>query len=64
MLALRAGIAQFADRRGGVGQQARLVSGINPGSRYHPRAVARTNLLFVGIDQRIKGRRIDQTLFD
>jgi hypothetical protein len=57
MLALSTGVAQFPDRRGGVGQQALLVSGIDPGSCDHSRAIARTDLVLVGIDQCIKSVR-------
>ena len=37
---------------------------IDPGPRHHARAVARANLVFVGIDQGIEGVAIDQSLFD
>jgi hypothetical protein len=59
-----AGVTEFRDRSRGIGQQALLVGRIDPGLRYHPRAVARTDLMLVGIDQCIKSCRIDQPLLD
>jgi hypothetical protein len=55
---------QFTSLAYGSQQQALLVSGIDPSSRYHPRAVVWTDLTLVGIDQCIKSCRIDQPLFD
>ena len=57
-------IAELRDRGSRIGQQALLVGGIDPGPCYHPRAVARADLVLVGIDQRIERRRIDQPFFD
>ena len=64
VLALHAAIAQLCYGGGCVGHQARLVGRILPGPRNHPRAVARPNLLRIGLDNGVKRGGIDQTLFD
>ena len=64
VLALLAAETEFRDRLVGVRQQALLVGGINPGPRHHLRAVARANLVLVGVDQRVERGPIDQSLFD
>ena len=63
VLPLHAGVAQLGDGRGGVGQQALLEGGIDPGPCHHARAVARADLVFVSVDQRIERRGIHQPLF-
>ena len=62
--ALAADVAELGDRRGRVGQQALLVGGVDPGARHHARAVARPDLVLVGVDQRVERGRIDQPLLD
>jgi hypothetical protein len=63
VFALQAAVPELRECRVGVGQQALPVGGINPRPRDHARTVARTNLVFVGIDQGIEGFSIDQSLF-
>jgi len=64
MLALAAAVAELRDGGGGVGQQAFLICGIDPGARYHSRAVARSDLVLLRVDERIERSAIDQSLFD
>ena len=64
MLALPAGVAQLGDRGRRVLQQAFLVGGIDPGARHHPGAVARADLVFHRVDQRVERGGIDQAFLD
>jgi hypothetical protein len=64
VLALRAAIAELFERGAAIGQQARLVRRIDPGPCHHARAVARANLVLIGIDHRIKRGRVNEPLFD
>ncbi len=64
VLALAPAIAQLGDGRSGVVQKAGLVGRIAPSPGDHPRAVARTDLVLIGVDDRIQGGRIDQALLD
>ena len=50
MLALKAPKAKFGDRRRSVLQQALPIGGIDPGVSDDLRAVERTNVFFVGLD--------------
>jgi len=63
VLALPAGIAQFADCRRAVMQQPRAIFRIAPCPSHDLRAVARADLGFIGLDQNIQCGRIDVTLF-
>src|SRR5215470_564209 len=62
--ALTAGIAEFANGGGAAGEQALFVGRIDPSPCYHPRAVARADLVFIDIDQCIERRLIDEPLLD
>ena len=45
----------------GVAQQPVAKLGIDPGPCHHPRAVARSHLRLVGVDQHVQSRRVDVT---
>ncbi len=62
VLALAPGVAELGDRRRGVGQQSLAKIGIGPGARDDARAIARADLLFVGLDQDVERGRIDVAL--
>ena len=62
MFALAAGVAQFGDRRRRIGEQPLAVVGIDPGAGNDAGAVARADLLLIGLDQQIERRRIDVAL--
>ena len=64
VLALPAAIAEFGDGRRRVVQQARAILRIAPGARDDAGAVARPDLVLVGLDDRVERRRIDIALFD
>ena len=57
-------VAELGDRCGRVGQQALLEFRIDPGVRHDPRAVARADLVLVGVDHRVERGRIDEPLLD
>lgn len=57
---LTAEIAERADRRRAVLQQELLELRIRPGPGDDLRAVARTDLVLIAIDDRVQGGRIDQ----
>jgi hypothetical protein len=64
MCPLRAGEPDLGDGGGSVGKQLCLVGRIGPGASDDAGAVARTDLVFIDVDQGIQCCRIDQALFD
>jgi opacity protein-like surface antigen len=60
VLALLASIAKLGNGGGGVSEQALFEGGIGPGFRDYARAVPRTDLVLVGIDQSIERRAFDR----
>jgi acyl-CoA hydrolase len=64
VLALQSSITQLGDRSVRIGEKPLLVSGIRPGTRHYSGAIARPNFVFVGVDQRIKRRAVDQPFFN
>ena len=55
--------AELPDGGSAVGEQTLFESRIDPGARHYLRAVARTDLMFVGVNQRVERGGIDQALF-
>ena len=64
VFALPAGVAQGSDSRGGILQQPLLELGIDPGAGDNLRPVARPDFGFVGVNERVNRRRIDQPFLD
>ena len=64
VFALLPSVAELGDRSVSVRKQALFVSWIGPGARDDACAVARTDLVFIAIDQRVERRSLDQTFFD
>jgi hypothetical protein len=62
VLALDAGQAEFGDRLGAMVEQTLLVGGVEPGAGHHPGAVARADLVLVGLDDLVDRRRVDELL--
>ncbi|MCY1231480.1 hypothetical protein D9M72_439310 [compost metagenome] len=62
VLALPAGIAEAGDRFRRIALQPRGKIGIDPGLGHHAGTVARADLRFIGLDDRVDRRRIDQPL--
>ena len=56
-------VADLCDGRGGIVEQPLLIGRIHPGTRHHASAVARSNLVFVSVYQRIQGGPIYQAFF-
>ena len=61
VLALDARKAQFSDGFGAVRQQPRLIRRIRPGFRHYLCAIARPDLMLIGVNQLIERRQIDHT---
>ena len=64
VLALRAAVAQFGDRGGGVFEQPLFVGRIGPGAGHHSRAVARADFVLVVIHQGVERGAVHQPFFD
>jgi len=62
--ALHSGITELSDRAGPISEEASLVFGVDPRTSDDPRAVARTNLVLIGIDQGVECSLIDEPLLD
>jgi hypothetical protein len=64
MFTLLTAIAELGDGSVGVSKKTLLVSGIDPGAGDHACAIARANLVFVGVYQDIECATIHQALFN
>jgi hypothetical protein len=64
VLALRASETQFGDGCGSVGEETLFVRGIDPGAGYYAGAVARADLVLIGIYEGVERGGIDQAFFD
>jgi hypothetical protein len=64
VFALLTTVAEFRYRGIRVDEQALFVRPIGPRARDNASAVARTDPVFIAIDQRVERRALDQTLFD
>ena len=64
MRPLAALVAKFGDCRSRIGEKAFLVLWIDPGACDDARAVARSDLVLIRVDQRVEGGRIDQPFLD
>ena len=63
IIAAPAAEPEFRNCRSTIGEQFFFEGGIDPGPSNYLRAVARPDLMFVGVNQRIERRGIDQSLF-
>ena len=61
VLALCPRISEFRDRQTGVRKQPLLVARIDPGTRHDSRAIARSNLVFISVDDGVEGGGIDES---
>jgi hypothetical protein len=64
VLSLHAAIPELGDGLIGIHQQALLVSGVGPRAGHYLRAVTRTNLVFVRVNQGIERCPVDQSLLN
>jgi hypothetical protein len=64
VLALHPAESQLRYRSRRVGQEALFVRGVHPGASNDLRAIARSDLVLVGLDEHVQRCRVNQSLLD
>ena len=64
VFALHPAVSQLVDGCPGIREQSLFVGGIHPGASDNTGTVARADLVFIGIDQNVERRGIDEPLLN